>query len=313
MAPGMNRPIVVGVDGSGDGLRAVEFAVHEALRRHCGVRLVNAVHDYAPMSPMLPLLSSDTALERSQRILTEATDTAERTSDAIDIETVTRTGPAVHVLLEAAVGARLVVLGHRDLSTVKRIISGSTAVGVAARADCPVVSVSPGWQPNQVRGRVVAGVDGSSASREVLVSAFDAASARDCVLSVLHAWRLPSAYDDLVESRTTVDQWRAESSRVVAEILAGWRQEYPGVPMEVDIQYDHAADALVRASETADLVVVGRHGHGGTLAGWTSMLLGSISRTLLRQAHCPVLVAPHRAEEHVKHDPRAGVAWRPSD
>jgi nucleotide-binding universal stress UspA family protein len=302
----MRHPIVVGVDGTDDALRAIEFAVGEAQRWNCGLRLVNAVHETVPVTPMLPLLSSETLLEAAEGIMTESVREVDRLSGgSVPIEQVVKTGPAVRAILDAAQGGRFIVLGHRSLGNLKRLFSGNTTVGVAARAECPVVSVSPVWDREAVYGRIVVGVDGSSASREVLSAAFDEADAQRAALLVLHAWRLPSAYDDLVESDATARQWRTESEPVLAEILAGWRGDYPDVHVDVELTYQRTTEALVSASKTADLVVIGRHGHGGRLAGRTGVPVGSTARTLLAHAHCPVLVAPHSPTKHAEHDKAA--------
>jgi nucleotide-binding universal stress UspA family protein len=299
----MSHPIVVGVDGTDDALRAIEFAVGEAQRWNCGLRLVNAVHETVPMTPMLPLLSSETLLEVAEGIMAEAVGEVDRLSNnTVPTEQVVETGPAVRAIIDAAQGARSIVLGHRSLHKMERLFSGNTTVGVAARAECPVVSVSSVWNSEALYGRIVVGVDGSSASREVLSAAFDEADARRASLLVLHAWRLPSAYDDLVESSATARQWRTESEPVLAEILAGWGEEHPDVQVGVELAYERTAEALVSASRTADLVVVGRHGHGGRFAGWTGVPVGSTARTLLAHAYCPVLVAPHSPAKHVEHD-----------
>ena len=62
-----------------------------------------------------------------------------------------------------------------------------------------------------------------------------------------------------------------------------------GIEAEPDALEGHASEALLRAAEThdADLIVVGRRGHGLT----AGLLLGSTSEDVVRQAKVPVLVA----------------------
>ena len=51
-------------------------------------------------------------------------------------------GPA-QVLLEAAVGADLLVVGSRGRAAIRTIVAGSVAQGCARHGPCPVVVVRP--------------------------------------------------------------------------------------------------------------------------------------------------------------------------
>ena len=309
---GLRLPIAVGVDGSTDAVRAMDFAVQEAKRQHCGLRVVHAAHDARSVTPMLPLLSSETLQGVGRRFVTEAIAEADRMSGGqVETEAVVRTDSAVSALVDSSKDARLVVLGHRKTGGVGRILTHFTTLGVAARARCPVLSVPATWRRDKDFGVVVAGIDGSSASREVLTVAFAAAAARQATLRVVHAWRVPLAYDDVLEPVGAEEERRTQSEPVISEILAGWRTDYPDVPVEIDLRYQRTADALVDASAAADLLVIGRHGQAGRMSGLPGMPLGSIARTLLHHAHCPVEIAPQRKSErepasaHQAHSSRA--------
>jgi nucleotide-binding universal stress UspA family protein len=47
-------------------------------------------------------------------------------------------------------------------------------------------------------------------------------------------------------------------------------------------------DTLIEESKNADMLVVGRRGHGG----FGSLQVGSVSSACVAHAHCPVLVVP---------------------
>ena len=85
----------------------------------------------------------------------------------------------------------------------------------------------------------------------------------------------PPDYDPAGEARRQLD-------KAVSAVLT------PGDAIEVrqSVIEGHAAPVLEALSETADLVVVGSHGHG-ELVG---MLLGSVSEHCATHCHCPVVV-----------------------
>jgi hypothetical protein len=86
-----------------------------------------------------------------------------------------------------------------------------------------------------------------------------------------------------------------------------WRDRFPDVPVESRLFLADPAAALLRESDGAALTVV------GSRARWTvrTTLFGSVGRTVVRQARCPVVVVPTgKAEQHgnAAHDRRGTVA-----
>jgi nucleotide-binding universal stress UspA family protein len=75
---------------------------------------------------------------------------------------------------------------------------------------------------------------------------------------------------------------REQEDRRLAKLLG----DDPPVPVEVHPVHSPAAQALITASETADVLVVGARGVGG----FRSLVLGSVADQVLRHAKGPVIV-----------------------
>jgi nucleotide-binding universal stress UspA family protein len=290
-------PIVVGIDGTEHSDRAVRYAVAEARRRQAPLTLVNAVHETAPMAAMLPLYSVEAFVEVGQRLVDDAEKLARDIDPTVEVGTSVKGGSRVGVLVDAGEHASLIVLGHRSRHGAGRVLASSTTSGVAARSHCPVVSVPDSWTGEDTLGRVVVGVDESEASHDALSVAFAEARRRAATLVVLHAWRLPSAYDDIAWSRGEVEDWMRTAGEEMDKTLAPFRDAFPDVAVEVDLRHEYAGPAMLSATEGADLIVVGRRGHGSPFG----IYLGSLARMLIREGRCPVEVAP----QHPRHTPSA--------
>jgi nucleotide-binding universal stress UspA family protein len=92
-----------------------------------------------------------------------------------------------------------------------------------------------------------------------------------------------------------IDRFEERVKMVLDEALSeAFGQEIPPnvIPRVVR---GHPRDALIDASRHADMIVVGRRGHGG----FGGLLLGSVSSACVAHAHCPVLVvhSPHKKKE----------------
>ncbi len=282
-------PVVIAVDGTEDGDRALRYGVAEALRRDCGVRLVHVPHETIPMAPMLPMFSAPVLHEVGAQILKDSEHLARQIAgDELPIDVALEHGSRVEAILSACVDARAVVVAPRAASIAKLVV-GSTTTGLAARADCPVHCVPPGWQPSTSRRhRVVVGVDGSSVSGAVIDAAFDAADTRGAELVIVHAWRPSGQYDAMIGGRAFVREWVETVEREMAELVAGRRESHPDVRSRLELRYQRPAVALAELAHGADLLVLGRRGHGAPLG----LLLGSTVRALIRSEVCPVEVVP---------------------
>ncbi|MEV0133213.1 universal stress protein [Dactylosporangium sp. NPDC050688] len=68
--------------------------------------------------------------------------------------------------------------------------------------------------------------------------------------------------------------------------VAGWTEKYPTVALQTRLVNGRTAQALLEASGSAQLIVVGSRGHGG----FAGLLLGSVGQQLMHHAACPVQI-----------------------
>jgi nucleotide-binding universal stress UspA family protein len=77
-----------------------------------------------------------------------------------------------------------------------------------------------------------------------------------------------------------------------------------GVKVETELHVDDPADVLRAVSEHVDLLVCGSRGYGPL----RSVLLGGVSRRVVDESHCPVLVLPRGARVPIEDlAPRSGA------
>jgi nucleotide-binding universal stress UspA family protein len=272
------QPVVVGIDGSDLSNVALAWGVDEARRRSRPLRLVHTAE------------RADWAM--GEKMLDDASARARRAVPDLDISTVLDGGHAADALLKQASDTNMVALGSRGRSDFSSLLLGSTSLQVAMHAPCAVVVIRLAGEDapaGRSAGRVVVGVDNSPRSERALDFAFEEADTRGVGLTAVLTWLGP----EIDSSASPAHEWEqaAEDEKaLLTEILAGRRAEYPRVDIVQKAVRGDPAVALVDESAGAELVVVGSHGRGG----FDGIVRGSVSHTLLHNAHCPVAVVRSR-------------------
>ncbi|WP_422733641.1 universal stress protein [Micromonospora sp. WMMD558] len=273
----MNRPVVVGVDGSPSSLVAAEHAARAALLRSCPLHLVHGyLHPLGYGIPLNPYeLGVPAPNEEAGKMLEQtAADLAGRWP-GLEVAVRQVAGGPGATLVEESRRAELVVVGSRGHGGFAGLLLGSVGTQVAAHAHCPVLVVRPAEEPITVDGPVLVGVDGSEAAELAVGYAAEEAARRGAELVVAHVDR-PD------------EEGPAQTGDLVETAAAAARGSHPGLTVAVRLLLaDKPEPALIEASSGAALVVVGTRGRGG----FAGMLLGSVSQSLVQHAHCPVLVA----------------------
>jgi nucleotide-binding universal stress UspA family protein len=141
----LSRQIVVGVDGSPAGQRALRWALAEANRRKESILAVTAWHwdTLENVATISSAAADEAAAMLSQQI--DAVPASERV--AVPIVKQVREGRPGDVLTAAARDADLLVIGSHGHSHRLQQVLGSTAEECVRNANCPVVVLPPKQSP----------------------------------------------------------------------------------------------------------------------------------------------------------------------
>ena len=139
--------LVLGVDASDVGDAALRHAFAEAVLRGASLRVVVACPPAPPRVPedeQLPVPDAGTDRRALAELVRRHVADVRRLvpgAEAVEVEVLARTGSPVDVLLSAARGADLLVVGHRGRGARQGGSPGSVEIGVVLRARCPVTVV----------------------------------------------------------------------------------------------------------------------------------------------------------------------------
>ena len=288
----MVTEIIVGCDGSEPSFEALRWAVHEARRCHAAVRIVSCYPtpgDDGREAPRLATEKVSTHKDGAVAVVDKAIEYASSIDSTLVLEGVALAASPVVGLTSSAVAGDEIVVGASGHSGLIGGLLGSVAAGVTHRSHVPVVVVPAKSVVDfgDSMQRIVVGVDGSPESLVALDWAYNAAALSGADLDVVHGWIYPYPVSEASprEVRKPME-FDAQHELEVSLDSLGRRLTDGPVVVRSRLCEQSAVDALLTASDGADLVVVGSRGRGAFRAS----LLGSVSRTLVQHATCPVAV-----------------------
>ncbi|MFS8204742.1 universal stress protein [Streptomyces sp. CWNU-52B] len=271
--------VVAGVDGSLVSVRALDRAADEAARRAAALRVLYAVPD---LDEAGPILAAAAARVRARR-------------PGLPVTTQAVRGSAVRALAHASEDAALTVVGTRGLRGFTGMLLGSVSLRLAAHAHGPLLVVRGDHRCGD-GGEVLLGLAGE-ADTDAAAHAFQEAERRGARLRVLHSWNqrhitpelpllAPASAQTPAQARLTRRAGAEES--VPRYTMARLQEQHPAVGIDARTVRTGPAHALLEATRTADVVVIGAHRRTHHVAP----RLGPVAHTLLHRSHCPVLVVP---------------------
>jgi nucleotide-binding universal stress UspA family protein len=268
--------ILAAYDGSACGYDALRWAAREARDRGTRLTVFLATDLVPPGQPPLRAVARQ-AVGRGERRLADGLLYAESVAGA-SLTTVEVTGePPAVALCERSKDAEMTVLGACGHSALPGMLLGSVPWHVAAHGRGRIVVVRGRWAAvNADAGPVVAGVDGSPPSGDVLALAFEEAALRGAALEAVCALAdAPGVFGHVHQMEEEFDEVMLRQEKEHPEVRAA-RRLVPGSPRS----------SLMAAAAGAQLVVIGARGR----RGFKDQILGSVALAMLHYSPCPVAI-----------------------
>jgi nucleotide-binding universal stress UspA family protein len=278
--------ILLAADGSKDAWLATNTAIGIAMATRSELHIVN-VGVVAP-ALLRPLDVEPTRVEKeARRVLDEEVKNIENvggTVTEIHLSMGDAAQEIVNLAEELKVG--LIAVGSRGRSRTKRALMGSVSDSVVRHAHCPVLVARR--KPLILPASILVATDGSA---EATLAAKTAAELAYRTYSELHLVNVADTHSSYYDAHETglAENLQQRAREVLDDQVEEIEESGGKVAGEhMRVSQRHPADSIVQVAEEteADLIVMGSRGLGGIRRA----LMGSVSDSVVRHAHCPVLV-----------------------
>ncbi len=278
-----NSKVTVGVDGSPGSRAAIDWAVERS--RHIGMtlELLSVVPDTRGDSDY------ETAVRRySEGNLADCVGAVKAAAPGLPVTPVLRAGSPTAELVRASEETDLLVVGTDKSSKARRLVYGTVPLRLAALSACPLVVVPRSWRPG--RESVVLAVGDDETHPITVAFATAEAEARGLALDVVHVWGAAPDYPTpLYLADYPWDAARESAEQLLATVVREIEAAHPGLMVTAHLAEGPTIPRLIEAAETAQLLVVGRHGRG---IFHDLLQLGSVAHDVLLNPPVPVAVVP---------------------
>lgn len=286
----MPKPIIVGFDGSEHARDALVLGRALAATLQTHLIVVNA---YTPEEMLWAPGTAEPLDEQERKQVMDAAEAELSEQDRYELRSVASSSAAgaLHAAAESE-QAQAIVVGSTHRSTMGRVLLGTVTQEALDAAPCAVLVAPAGLaaakQPIRL-AKIGVGFDHTPQAYDALAVARSLASRAGGELHIVWAAHLvakavPVAFLSYMEP-DYFQKMREEVETRLQQVAAPIRDE---LIVRTEILGGGTTAALVRCTQDLDLLVLGSRGYGPL----ERVVLGSVSRAVVNNAHCPVLVVP---------------------
>lgn len=319
--------IIVGIDGSSASRNALTWVIDEARAQKKSIRLVGAytVPSVASATVDVSYVPIDDSAVRAT-VSDSLREAASLVKDAgVEVEAIIEIGDAAGVLVEESKQGSLAVVGSRGRGGFAGRLLGTVSSALPAHSHCPTVVIPVSWSDDSDRapeqtasrpirnaggdsfeetvdadtvtgpdytGQVVVGIDSLGAESQALWEAAELADRRGSSLVLLGVITTTVVGPEWLPSTGDMKRYVDKGADKLALAAQAVREKYPDLDVSWSLYDGQPAEALVRASDTASVLVIGSRGRGG----FAGLLLGSTSQSVLPYSKCPTMVVRVKRE-----------------
>lgn len=284
------KSILVGIDGSARGKRALRWATARAERDNSPLKLLSVVDSRFIEGAGF---DKDETVEAVERELALTADSVREEHPGLEVETEVEVGGIVDELVDEADESAIVVLGSHHGSKVGETIGGAKGLRVSVSAKVPTVVVPADWDACDAGKGIVVGVGPHDESNNAAVSfAVREALASGEAIHLVSAWGLPAFLSRPAEAMGGgLGPVGEQFEQRLVDYVDAIKAEYPQVevtyaavegPSPTRVLLDQCDGRAMLVLGTRPLGMLGR------------ALFGSVPHSVLQNLAIPTVVVPQQ-------------------
>lgn len=279
--------ILVGVDGTERGVKAIEWAALRARRTSSQVTLLTAVALDSAKAFGAEVESIRETVENKLR------DIAQKISEDfenIEVDWIVHDEGILEALADVSESYDMVVLGARQNAKISEMLGGTKGLKLSITASVPTVVIPETWDYKDQGSGIVVGIGPDDSDEGAIAFAVKEALALNQPLELVSAWGLPAGISRTAESLggglgPVGEQFQLKINAHIDSLKAA----YPDLVVTgKTIEGSSPTKVLITYGAKRKLLVLGTHGRSAL----GRAVFGSVTHNVLLSPNVPTVVVP---------------------